>query len=850
MNIDKVAADPVDRLRFPADPWRLVETEYNSFDLGTTETLFTVGNGYLGMRGNPEEGRDAFAHGTFINGFHETWPIRHAENAFGFARVGQTIVNVPDAKLMKIYVDDEPLLLSTADLEEYERTLDFADGILRRRIVWRTPAGKRVLIESTRMVSFTDRHLALMTLELTMLDGDAPVVVSSQIVNRAGGRDEYHLKPNAATTEGFDPRKAGTHTGVLESQAHWYSPRGRTLLGFRVSNSGMTLAVGSDHTIVTDNPHEELVATEPDIARKVFRVEASQGQPIRITKAVAYHTSRTVPTRELFDRCRRTLDRVREHGIDYYHERQRAWLDEYWANSDVVIHGQPALQQAVRWSLFQLAQAVARSDQLGVAAKGVSGSGYEGHYFWDTEIYVVPFLIYTNPDLARNALRYRVGILPQARQRARDLNQDGVLFPWRTINGEEASAYYAAGTAQYHIDADVAYAFAKYARVSGDEGVMLGDGAEVLAETARLWADLGFWRDSDEGRSFHIHGVTGPDEYTTVVNNNMFTNVMARANLREAVSLMRRMRSRHEPEYHRLVRRIGLAESEIDEWEACADGMVIPFDPGLGIHPQDDLFLERELWDVPNTPRDKRPLLLHFHPLVIYRYQVLKQADVVLALFLQGDQFSQEQKRADFNYYDPITTGDSTLSAFVQSIMAAEVGYQRLAMEYFYAGLYVDLADLHANTCDGVHIASAGGVWNSLVHGFGGMRDHKGKITFDPRLPVGWKGLSFPLRIRGTRVRVHLRRDEMEFVVEEGDGVTLGVRGSEYRVTARASVIVSLDDQGPVLEPPSEDLPYAQRADGSVMLPMTPKLGPPLPNPGASASDPGPVAPLVEGNDI
>lgn len=831
-------ADPMDRTRFPIDEWALVETAHESADLGTTETLFAVGNGYLGMRANPEEGRDAIAHGTFVNGFYETWRIHHAEEAFGFAKTGQTVVNVPDTKVMKVYVDDEPFLLSTADLDEYERRLDFREGVLRRHVVWRTPSGKLVQIDTTRMVSFTERHLALMTIEVTMLEGSAPVVISSQVLNRADGSDEY-FRPHDVQSTSFDPRKAAQFGHrVLEPQGHWNSDR-RVVLGYRTAASAMTIGVGVDHSIETENVYEALTDAEPDRAKIVFRVHAEQGKPIKVTKAAAYHTSDLVPVRELFDRCRRTLDRVIEQGFEHYLAAQRDWLAEFWKGSDVNTPGQGGIQQAVRWCLYQLAQAAARADSTGVAVKGVTGSGYEGHYFWDTDVYVVPFLIFTSPWMARNALRFRYQILGKARERAADLTLRGALFPWRTISGDEASAYYAAGTAQYHIDADVAFALGKYEEITGDLEFMYREGAEVLVETARMWADLGFWRVNIKQKSFHIHSVTGPDEYTTVVNNNLYTNVMARANLRNAAALMRRMREEATADHERLAARLELRDEEILEWEECAEGMFIPFDETLGVHPQDEHFLERELWDLPATPLNKRPLLLHYHPLVIYRYQVLKQADVVLAMFLQGDQFTLLEKRSNFDYYDPITTGDSTLSAVVQSIIAAEVGYGDLAERYFLHGLFVDLADLHRNTMDGVHIASAGGVWNGLVYGFGGMRDYGGNISFDPRLPVGWPELSFRLRVRGTLLSVTVRANEIEFAVIEGEAIPLTVRGEGLLVSPGAAATVGLKHQGPSrTEEPGFAAVGEYRADGSLITADVPSLDAPDDETGLLGLDP------------
>ncbi|MFF2276814.1 glycoside hydrolase family 65 protein [Agromyces sp. NPDC058126] len=817
--------DPLNRSRFPVDEWALVETEFGDADMGRTETLFGVGNGYLGLRGNVEEGRDGHMHGTFVNGFHETWPIRHAEEAFGFARVGQTIVNVPDAKIIRLYVDDEPLVLTEAELRSYERRLDFRLGALSRSIEWRTPAGKRVLITSRRMTSFTDRHLAVIDYEVELLDADAAVTISSQILNRQDGRDEYRSGVMQTAAGAFDPRQAEQFTErVLQPRVN-RAEGGRYVLGYQCTNSGMTLAVGAEHQITTDNPFTETGTIGDDLAKHVYRVHAKQGMPIRITKTVSYHTARKVPARELVDRCDRTLDRAAELGTGELFAQQRAWLDDYWARSDVEIEGEPVLQQATRWNLFQLAQATARTDGGGVAAKGVSGSGYGGHYFWDSEVYVLPFLSYTAPIVARNVLRFRQRMLDAARARALELNQLGALFPWRTINGQESSAYYAAGTAQYHIDADISYALCQYVAATGDEEFLARGAIDILVETARMWEDLGFWR-SNADDVFHIHGVTGPDEYTTVVNDNLYTNVMARANLAAAAAAIDTLQVHDAPGYHRLVERLGVTPAEVASWRRAAAHMHIPFDEQLGIHPQDSAFLQKELWDLENTPDDRRPLLLHYHPLVIYRFQVLKQADVVLALYLQGDRFSAEAKRANFEYYDPLTTGDSTLSAVVQSIIAAEVGYHELAMRYFRSALFVDLADLHHNAADGVHVASTGGVWSALVSGFGGFRDHGGRFTFDPRLPDGWSRLTFRLTLRGTRLRAELEPGAITFTVEEGTGATVSVRGTEVTITADAPVSVPLDGQGPRRHgsPTMRDVTGTRRADGTLLTASIPTL--------------------------
>ncbi|KQO95717.1 glycoside hydrolase family 65 protein [Leifsonia sp. Leaf264] len=817
-------ADPIDRIRHPLDEWALVETAFDAADMGRTETIFTVGNGYLGLRGNVEEGRDGHVHGTFVNGFHETWPIRHAEEAYGFARVGQTIVNAPDAKIIRLYVDDEPLVLTEADVLSYERRLDFASGVLERELVWRTPAGKRVLITSRRMVSFTDRHLAVVTYEVTLLDSDASITLSSQILNRQDGRDEYRSNVHG-TAEGFDPRKADVFTDRVLQPRIKREQADRLLLAYRCTNSGMTIAVAADHQITTVDDYTSTTTLEDDLAKRIYRVHAKQGHRVRLTKLVSYHTASTVPVRELADRCDRTLDSALEVGGPELFRQQRLWLDAYWKRTDVVIGGQPALQQAVRWNLFQLAQASARTDGGGVAAKGVSGTGYGGHYFWDSEIYVLPALTYTSPVVARNALRFRQRMLDAARARALELNVRGALFPWRTINGLESSAYYAASTAQYHIDADISHALCQYVSATGDQDFLNRGAIDILVETARMWADLGFWRGNGDD-VFHIHGVTGPDEYTTVVNDNLYTNVMARANLEAAATSLRLLAEQDPNAWAQVVKRLEVQEGEAEEWARAAQRMHIPFDENLGIHPQDEAFLQKEIWDLDLTPPSHRPLLLHYHPLVIYRFQVLKQADVVLALLLQGNEFTLEQKRANFMYYDPLTTGDSTLSAVVQSIIAAEVGYGKLATDYFASALFVDLLDLHSNTADGIHVASTGGIWNALVYGFGGFRDHRGDFTFDPRLPEGWESLQYRLTLRGNRVRVDLVRDSITFTIEEGDSFRLTVRGQNIFVTAQNPVTVPLSHQGAKLvgTPTMDDVRGQRRADGSLLTASIPAI--------------------------
>ncbi len=754
---------------YPPDEWKFIEKRFYPRFLPQMETIFSTGNGYIGMRGNFEEGSPVHHPGTFVNGFHETWPIVYAEDAYGFAKTGQTMLNVPDTKIIKLYVDDEPFYLPTANLLNFERRLDMRAGTLDREVLWETPSGKQVSIKSRRLVSFQHRHVAAISYQITVLNADAPVVISSEII--------HHRSDQVSE---FDPRKSRIFEQRVLLPVKSYSNDRRIVFGHITRNSKMTIACGIDHEFETECNFSCRCDIEDDRGKVVFSIDAVSGKTIHLTKFITYHTSRSAPVEELCARAERTLDRASAHGFEKLLEGQRKYLDEFWRKSDIRLTPMPgktekyveSMQQAIRFNLFHIIQASGRAEGTGIPAKGLTGQAYEGHYFWDIEIYVLPFLIFTEPRIAKNLLKFRHSMLDKARERARQVNQKGALFPWRTINGEEASSYYAAGTAQYHINADIIYALRNYVNATGDEEFLHETGAEMLVETARLWRDLGFFSDKKGGK-FCIHGVTGPDEYNTVVDNNTFTNLMARENLRYAVETIESMKSHNPEKFAALVDKTSLELSEVEEWKAAAERMYIPYDEEKCIYPQDDSFLNKQKWDFENTPPEKYPLLLHYHPLVIYRHQVIKQSDMVLAMFLLDNEFSPECKRCNFDFYDELTTGDSSLSVCIQSIMAAEVGDTEKALEYCRYAVLMDLGDVGGNVSDGVHIASMGGTWMVFVYGLAGMRNYNGRLSFDPKLPEIMKRLRFPLTVRGQMIEVDVTRESITYTLLEGDSLTI-----------------------------------------------------------------------------
>jgi alpha,alpha-trehalose phosphorylase len=761
---------------FPINPWMLESVVFDSDRVkqfvGQAETMCALSNGYLGIRGMVEEGTPVSESGVFLNGFYEHRPISYGEFAYGFPRVGQTMLNCPDGTTLKLFVDDEPFVATSAEILSFRRAVDFQQGVLTRDVRWATPSGKRMRLRTMRFVSLTHRHLAAIEYELTAEDTDTHIVISSELANR---------QPLSADNR--DPRLAEGFAGRVLHPAGTQCDGARAILSYRTQSSKLVLGCGMDHRVEGDCAVTAENTCDDDFAAVVFKAAIERGKSIRIHKFLSYHYSDNPDANQIRRQSGWTLDRALEQGFTRILDQQRSDISRFWSRADVTIEAQnPRTQQAVRWNLFQLLQASERAEGHGIGARGLTGRTYEGHYFWDTEIYVLPFLIYTRPQVARSLLKHRYDMLDKARARARELGYRGATFPWRTINGEEASAYYAAGTAQYHINADIAYALRKYVEVTGDQEFLHRYGAEILIETARLWHDLGFFSERKGGR-FCINGVTGPDEYTAVVNNNYFTNLMARENLRYAVRTVRDMERTNPEGFRELVSRTGLAADEPAGWENAAERMYLPYDERLGVHPQDDDFLDLEPWDFAGTPEEHYPLLLHYHPLNLYRSQVIKQADTVLAMFLLSDQFTPESKKHNFDYYDALTTHDSSLSVCVQSIVANKIGYRQKALRYFNFAAAMDLSDVGGNMKHGAHIASIGGTWMALVYGFAGMRDHGGRISFRPRLPDDWSRLAFPLTIKGQGLKVDIDHTATTYLLTQGEQLTVYHDGEEITLT-------------------------------------------------------------------
>ncbi|WP_410819819.1 glycoside hydrolase family 65 protein [Micromonospora sp. 050-3] len=768
------------------ETWRIRRTAADVDRLGETESIFALGNGWIGWRGVLDEGAPCGMPGSYVNGFHERRELSYPEEGYAFPPASDTVISAPNAALIRLWVDDEPLDLRTGTLRSHERVLDLRAGVLRRETEWTSPAGRSVRIRSTRLVSLPRRPVAAVRYEVEPLDTAVELRVCSDL-----------LANEKVPERSDDPRAASVPTDPLTAETYRATGLDGVLVQ-RTERSGQRVAVAVSHLVEGPGTVTTTGDCTPDRVRLTVTGRLRRGEQLRLTKFAAYEWAAVdaTPADELAALVAAEADAARADGFDALLTDQRAALEAAWQVADVQLDGDPELQQAVRFAMFHLIQAGRPDSDRTISAKGLTGNGYDGHVLWDTESYVLPVLNYLAPAVARSALRWRHAHLPEARERAAELRLTGATFPWRTIGGRESSGYWPAGTAALHVNADIADAVLRYLAATDDQGFLAEAGLELLVETARLWHGFGHW--SGEG-DFHLHGVTGPDEYAALVDDNVFTNLMAKRNLRGAADA-----AEGHPE---LVGRLGVDRDEVAGWRAAADAMAIPYDSERGVHQQAAGFTEQPEWDFANTGDDDYPLLLHFPYLELYRKQVVKQADLVLAMQLCPGEFTADEKARNLAYYQARTVRDSSLSAAPQAVLAAEVGHLDLAYDLFAESVLQDLADLGDKTADGLHLASLAGAWLALVQGFGGLRDDRRVLSFDPRLPRRIDRLAFSLRWRGHRLRVTLTPAEARYELPDAAGdaeVELWHHGESLRVTGAEPVtrpMPPVPDPGP--EPPS-----------------------------------------------
>ena len=750
--------DPI----YEIEPWTVRESSLDLDLIAQSESVFALSNGHLGLRGNLDEGEPHGLPGTYLNSFCELRPLSHAEAGFGYTALAETIINVTNGKILRLFVDDEPFDVRYGTLHSHERVLDLRAGTLTRTAEWTSPTGRAIRVTSTRLVSLTQRAVAAICYEVEALDGPIRAVLQSELVTN-------EVLPPATD----DPRVAALLDAPLQSEEHVVNGT-RAVTLHRTRTSDLLVGAAMDHDVEGPDPTRIDSESYPDVSRVTVAGRLQHGERLRIVKYLAYGWSSRRSRPAVHDQVVAALTGARLTGWDGLLADQRTRLDEFWSDANVEVDGDSDIQQAVRFALFSVFQASVRAERRPIPAKGLTGPGYDGHTFWDTETFVLPVLTYTEPSAAGDALRWRQASIPQAVAHAASLGLEGAAFPWRTIRGRECSGYWPASTAAFHINADISDAVLRYVDATEDGEFDRDVGVPILVETARLWHGLGH---HDAQGAFRIDGVTGPDEYDALVDNNVYTNLMAEQNLRAAAAASERHRDAAEA--------LGVTVDETTAWRAAAAAMLVPFDDRLGVHPQSEGYTHHARWDFRATDDGQYPLFLHFSYFDLYRKQVVKQADLVLAMQLRGDAFSAEQKASNFEYYEQITVRDSSLSSGPQAVIAAEVGHLELAHHYVRETALIDLRNLNHNTADGLHLASLASTWTALVAGFGGMRAGSGPLTFAPRLPDELQRLAFRIRYRGRGISVTVRHDTATYELLQGDPIVLRHHGTELELRDR-----------------------------------------------------------------
>jgi alpha,alpha-trehalose phosphorylase len=761
---------------YAVEPWSVREQQLNLDTLAQSESVFALSNGHIGLRGNLDEGEPHGLPGTYLNSVYELRPLPYAEAGYGYPESGQTIVNITNGKLIRLLVNDEPFDVRYGEVHEHERLLDLRAGTLTRKAEWTSPAGDTVRVSSVRLVSLVQRSVAAISYEVEAVGQPVRIVLQSELVaneSLPGADDDPRASASVQSPLVAEESVAGDQVVVMVHHTRESCLRVGAAMGHEIESP--------DGTIDTE--------VSDDVGRVTMATRLEPGQKLRIVKYLTYGWSSKRSRPAVHDQVMAALAAAKLSGWEGLLREQRDYLDDFWAGADVEVDGDPEVQQAVRFGLFHVLQAGARGERRPISSKGLTGPGYDGHTFWDTELFVLPMLTYTQPRAVADALRWRHSTLDNAKRRAEQLCLAGAAFPWRTIQGDECSGYWPAGTAAFHISAAIAHAVIRYLDATEDEEFAREYGLELLVQTARLWRSLGH---HDARGLFRIDGVTGPDEYSAISDNNVYTNLMAQQNLRAAADLA----EGHPEEAERL----GVSDEETAFWRDAASDMFIPYDERLHVHPQSEGFTEHAPWDFESTRPDQYPLMLNFPYFDIYRKQVVKQADLVLAMHLRGDAFTDEQKARNFAYYEALTVRDSSLSACTQAVMAAETGHLDLAHDYLGEAALMDLGDLEHNTRDGLHIASLAGAWTALVAGLGGMRVQDGRLGFTPRLPGGITRLIFRMRFRGRRLKVHITAHEVVYELLGGEPLEITHNGDRLLLDGGAV-------SRPVIAPPVRPAP-------------------------------------------
>ena len=750
--------------------------------------LFAIGNGFLGIHQRKHDPKLASAglgaSVVYINGVYERRPIKYHEAAHGYPSENDLRIPVWDCMELGIEVDGREMQSAGWRIVQDIRELGYRTGLLSRKVTLARDGPEEILLELECFASMKRRGIVAHKIVVSSRTFSGSIALQALISHPF---DSAPSAEEVLESDIYDPR-----IGPAMSENPWrmeisdHEGNTWTLL-YRTLESHVAVAT-IDRLLSPAGDPEGWTSPSPD-ARfgQRLRLDLSPGQAVELHRLTSYETDRGHASEDLLESCRQQLNLAEELGYDALKREQFKDIALFCERAFVSLPENRALENAINLNTVHLSMAAGRDGQSSVAAKGQTGEGYEGHVFWDAEIFMLPFFNYTQPDIARSMLEYRHSMLDHAKEIARTMGHSrGALYPWRTISGIECSSFFPAGTAQYHINADIAYAVQQYMEANDDLDFLCGAGIELLVETARIWPEAGFF-NARKGGAFCLNRVTGPDEYSALVDNNLYTNVMVKGHLEYALHALDAIREKRPDGYDAVCQALEISPEETGLWRRIASNMYLPFSSKEGIHLQDEHFLDKEVWDFENTPPDKYPLLLHYHPLTIYRYQVCKQADAVLAMFLKGNDFLYAHRESTLRYYEAITTHDSSLSLGTFAILWAEFDELEKAYQYLSRTAFVDIENLYKNSDQGLHMAALANSWSALAFGFAGMRTYGGRLSFRPKYFAPLGPYCLRIKFRGRLIQVTVTSNRVAYELLEGEPAEFSHDGTTWQLKSSLS---------------------------------------------------------------
>ncbi len=743
------------------DPWTVVESSFRPEMGRVSESIFSLANEYMGVRGYFEEGYSGDGLlGSYFNGFYEEIPVVQPATYKGMITKSRFMVNTVDWLYTRIQLDGETLDLAKSKYRNYQRVLDFRSGTLYRELIWQTQNGKSLKVAFWRFLSMVEPNLGCQRITLTPLNFSGPIKV------RLG----LDLTP--------------LHEGMARN--FWACPKKQqvdNIIAILGKTNCLEHQLFSAFAVKLDGAAKTQLVEEEKYIGLDFIIELSEGTSIDVDKIVTNYVDKNRNTQgpEVWETGMKLALKNQALTFKAALEQHTSYWSDVWKTSDITIEGDPENQQGIRFCIFQLYQTLHGADSnSNIGAKGLTGEAYNGHTFWDTETYCLPFYMFNNVKAARNLLDFRYRTLRKAQERAKALDCQGAFYPIATIDGSESCGLWQHANLQLQVDSAVAYGIWHYTKICNDDDFLYHQGIEMLVEISRLFASRGQW--GPRTGQFGFYGVMGPDEFQLMVNNNCYLNFMAQKTFEFTLETLKTMETSHPEFLSELQKKAHLGAGELENWRQMSAKMHLPQDPITKVYEQHDGFFDMPHINIQEIPVNDFPLYHNWSYDRIYRWDMIKQPDVLMFIFLYNQSFSPDIKRANYEYYEPRCIHESSLSPSIHSILAMELDKNEEAYDFFQFATRMDLDNYNRNTREGLHTTSIAAAWMNIVYGFGGMRSDGGNLVFKPGIPKQWRSYSFRVLFHHAVLCVKVDQEWAEFIVLNGPAVPVEIYGKLYTI--------------------------------------------------------------------